>query len=114
MMRLVLTRRQADAQRPELDRQNRASFERGEFGIPTDLLDFGRGQLDTAAGAAGRSGFGGRSLLELLDNLDPQIGRTTLDEVATIPDRIIETIQSFTDQIIDRTHRRIKSSHIQP
>ena len=44
--------------------------------------------------------FGGRSLLELLDNLDPQIGRTTLDEVATIPDRIIETIQTFTDQIL--------------
>ena len=73
---------------------------RGEFGIPTDLLGFGRGQLDTAAGAAGRSGFGGRSLLELLDNLDPQIGRTTLDAVATIPDRIIETIQTFTDQIL--------------
>ena len=93
--------RQADAQRPELDRQNRASFERGEFGIPSDLLGFGRGQLDTAAGAVGQSGFGGRSLLELLDNLDPQIGRTTLDEVATIPDRIIETIQTFTDQAIE-------------
>ena len=93
--------RQAKARLPELDRQNRASFERGEFGIPTDLLAFGRGQLDTAAGAAGRSGFGGRSLLELLDNLDPQIGRTTLDEVATIPDRIIETIQTFTDQVIE-------------
>ena len=92
--------RQADALRPERNRQNQASFERGEFGIPTDLLGFGRGQLDTAAGAAGRSGFGGRSLLELLDNLDPQIGRTTLDEVATIPDRIIETIQTFTDQIL--------------
>ncbi len=92
--------RQADARRPELDRQNRASSERGEFGIPTDLLAFGRGQLDTAAEAAGRSGFGGRSLLELLDTLDPQIGRTTLDEVATIPDRIIETIQTFTDQIL--------------
>ena len=92
--------RQADALRPELNRQNQASFERGEFGIPSDLLGFGRGQLDTAAGAAGRSGFGGRSLLELLDNLDPQIGRTTLDEVATIPDRIIETIQTFTDQIL--------------
>ena len=92
--------RQAKARLPELDRQNRASFERGEFGIPTDLLAFGRGQLDTAAGAAGRSGFGGRSLLELLNNLDPQIGRTTLDEVATIPDRIIETIQTFTDQIL--------------
>ena len=92
--------RQADALRPERNRQNQASFERGEFGIPSDLLGFGRGQLDTAAGAAGRSGFGGRSLLELLDNLDPQIGRTTLDEVATIPDRIIETIQTFTDQIL--------------
>ena len=92
--------RQADALRPELDRQNRASFESGEFGIPSDLLGFGRGQLDTAAGATGSSGFGGRSLLELLDNLDPQIGRTTLDEVATIPDRIIETIQTFTDQIL--------------
>ena len=92
--------RQADALRPELDRQNRASFESGEFGIPSDLLGFGRGQLDTAAGAAGQSGFGGRSLLELLDNLDPQIGRTSLDEVATIPDRIIETIQTFTDQIL--------------
>ena len=93
--------RQADALRPERNRQNQASFERGEFGIPSDLLGFGRGQLDTAAGAAGRSGFGGRSLLELLDNLDPQIGRTTLDEVATIPDRIIETIQTFTDQVIE-------------
>ena len=92
--------RQADALRPELDRQNRASFESGEFGIPSDLLGFGRGQLDTAALATGSSGFGGRSLLELLDNLDPQIGRTTLDEVATIPDRIIETIQTFTDQIL--------------
>ena len=93
--------RQADALRPELDRQNRASFESGEFGIPSDLLGFGRGQLDTAALATGwASGFGGRSLLELLDNLDPQIGRTTLDEVATIPDRIIETIQTFTDQIL--------------
>ena len=70
------------------------------LGFQRDLLGFGRGQLDTAAGAAGRSGFGGRSLLELLDNLDPQIGRTTLDEVATIPDRIIETIQTFTDQIL--------------
>ena len=93
--------RQADAQRPELDRQNRASFERGEFGIPTDLLDFGRGQLDTAAGAVGQSGFGGRGLLELLEGLDPVIGSTELDDVATIPDRIIETIQSFTDQIIE-------------
>ena len=92
--------RQADALRPELNRQNQASFERGEFGIPSDLLGFGRGQLDTAALATGSSGFGGRSLLELLDNLDPQIGRTTLDEVATIPDRIIETIQTFTDQIL--------------
>ena len=92
--------RQADALRPELDRQNRASFERGEFGIPPDLLAFGRGQLDTAASATGASGFGGRSLLELLEGLEPQIGRTTLDEVATIPDRIIETIQTFTDQIL--------------
>ena len=49
--------RQADAQLPELGRQNRGSFERGEFGIPSDLLEFGRGQLDTAAGATGRIRF---------------------------------------------------------
>ena len=93
--------RQADARLPELDRQNRTSFERGEFGIPSDLLGFGRGQLDRAATATGTSGFGGRPLLELLEGLEPQIGRTSLDDVANIPDRIIETIQGFTDQVIE-------------
>ena len=93
--------RQADARLPELDRQNQASFERGEFGIPSDLLGFGRGQLDRAATATGTSGFGGRPLLELLEGLEPQIGRTSLDDVANIPDRIIETIQGFTDQVIE-------------
>ena len=93
--------RQADALRPELNRQNQASFERGEFGIPSDLLGFGRGQLDRAATATGTSGFGGRPLLELLEGLEPQIGRTSLDDVANIPDRIIETIQGFTDQVIE-------------
>ena len=71
------------------------------FGIPSDLLGLGRGQLDTAALATGASGFGGRPLLDLLEGLEPQIGRTSLDAVATIPDRIIETIQSFTDFIIE-------------
>ena len=84
----------------ELDRQNQSLFERGRFGIPTDLLGFGRGQLDRAALATGTSGFGGRPLLERLQGLDPQIGRTSLDAVATLPDRIIETIQTFTDQIL--------------
>ena len=93
--------RQADALRPELNRQNQASFERGAFGIPSDLLGFGRGQLDRAATATGTSGFGGRPLLELLEGLEPQIGRTSLDDVANIPDRIIETIQGFTDQVIE-------------
>ena len=64
--------RQAAARLPELDRQNREAFERGEFGIPTDLLQFGRGQLDIAAETVGRSGFGGRQLLELLEGLDPR------------------------------------------
>ena len=93
--------RQADARLPELDRQNQASFERGAFGIPSDLLGFGHGQLDRAATATGTSGFGGRPLLELLEGLEPQIGRTSLDDVANIPDRIIETIQGFTDQVIE-------------
>ena len=92
--------RQADARLPELDRQNQSLFERGRFGIPTDLLGFGRGQLDRAALATGTSGFGGRPLLERLQGLDPQIGRTSLDAVATLPDHIIETIQTFTDQIL--------------
>ena len=91
--------RQADALRPELNRQNQASFERGEFGIPPDLLEFGRGQLDTAALATRTSGFGGRPLLDLLEGLEPQIGRTSLDAVANLPERIRETIQTFTDQI---------------
>ena len=92
--------RQADARLPGLDRQNQSLFERGRFGIPTDLLGFGRGQLDRAALATGASGFGGRPLLERLEGLDPQIGRTSLDAVATLPDRIIETLQTFTDQIL--------------
>ena len=91
--------RQAEARLPELNRQNQASFERGEFGIPPDLLEFGRGQLDRATLATGTSGFGGRPLLDLLEGLEPQIGRTSLDAVANLPERIRETIQTFTDQI---------------
>ena len=87
--------RQAEARLPELDRQNREAFERGEFGIPTDLLEFGRGQLARATSITEDP-----QLRALLGGLDPQIGKTTLDEVATIPDRIIETIQSYTDGVL--------------
>ena len=87
--------RQAEALRPQLDRENREAFERGEFGIPTDLLEFGRGQLGRAIGLTDNP-----QLTALLEGLDPRIGRTTLDEVATIPDRIIETIQSYTESVL--------------
>ena len=42
--------RHADARVPALDKANREAFERGEFGIPTDLLAFGRGHLSRATG----------------------------------------------------------------
>ena len=88
--------RHADARLPALDRANREAFERGEFGIPTDLLAFGRGHLSRATGFTDDP-----HLRALLEGLDPQIGKTTLDEVATIPDRMIETIQSYTDGVLE-------------
>ena len=87
--------RQADARLPALDRANRTAFERGDFGIPTDLLEFGRSQVARAVGVTDD-----RQLQALLQGLDPVIGKTTLDAVATLPDRILETIQGYTDQIV--------------
>lgn len=91
--------RQADARLPSLHRQNQAAFERGEFGIPPDLLEFGREQIANALAALAETGFS--ELEASIGALDPVIGKTSLDEVAALPDRIIETIQTFTGFVIE-------------
>ena len=98
--------RQAAERLPELDRRNREAFERGEFGIPTDLLEFGRGQVQRALNVTDDS-----QLRALIGALNPQIGRTPLDEVATLPDRIIETIQSYTDGVLEGLQAELAQAH---
>ena len=91
--------RQADARLPKLDEKNQALFERGKFGIPTDLLEFGREQIANALAALAETGFD--ELQASIEALAPVIGQTSLDEVGTLPDRIIETIQTFTGSVIE-------------
>ena len=90
---------QADALLPELHQQNQAAYEAGEFGIPPDLLAFGREQIANALAALAETGFD--ELQASIEALAPVIGETSLDEVGTLPNRIIETIQTFTDSVVE-------------
>ena len=96
--------RQADATRPQREAENFERFNRGQFGIPTDLLEFGRGGLGRGIDAVqGSDAFRGddlEGLLAELGGLDPVIGKTSLDDVSLIPQRIVETIQDFTDRVV--------------
>ena len=96
--------RQADATRPQREAENFERFYRGELGIPTDLLELGRGGLgrgiDAVQGSDAFRGDAREALLASLGDLDPVIGRTSLDDVSAIPARVVEIIQDFTDRVV--------------
>ena len=96
--------RQADAALPQLHDENFQRFLRGEFGIPTDVLQVSRGQVGRARAAVGEthrfSADQQLALDSLLGGLDPVIGRTSLLDIDELPNRIVQTITEFSENIL--------------
>ena len=96
--------RQADAALPQLHDENFQRFLRGEFGIPTDVLQVSRGQVGRARAAVGETNrFSADQQLaldSLLGGLDPVIGRTSLLDIDELPNRIVQTITEFSENIL--------------
>ena len=68
------------------------------------MLELGRGGLgrgiDAVQGSDAFRGDAREALLASLGDLDPVIGRTSLDDVSAIPARVVEIIQDFTDRVV--------------
>ena len=106
--------RQADAALPQLHDENFQRFLQGEFGIPTDVLEVARGQVGRARAAVGEtnrfSADPQLALDSLLGGLDPVIGRTSLLDIDELPNRIVQTITEFSENILEQLEETLSQA----